>query len=192
MATIKANQVRKGQILILEGGLFLVTDFEHIAPGNWRAINQIKCKNVMSGQTKQMRMSSDETLETAYLDRRPCTYSFEDGESLVFMDSENFEQHYLQREFVGDAMKFIRDNQQIQITFHEDTPVSVELPTSVVLEVAEAEVSARGDTVSNDKKKAVTTTGLEIKVPPFVNAGEFIKVNTETGEFLGRAKADEV
>ena len=79
MATIKANQVRKGQILILEGGLFLVTDFEHIAPGNWRAINQIKCKNLMSGQTKQMRMSSDEAVETAFLDRRPCTYSFEDG-----------------------------------------------------------------------------------------------------------------
>ncbi len=192
MATIKANQIRKGQILILEGNLFLVTDFEHIAPGNWRAINQIKCKNLSSGQTKQMRMSSDETVETAFLDRRPCTYSFEDGESLVFMDSENFEQYYLQREFVGEAMKFVRDNQEIQITFHEGTAISVELPTSVILEVAEAEMSARGDTVSNDKKKAVTTTGLEVKVPPFVNAGEFIKVNTETGDFLGRAKADEV
>ena len=192
MATIKANQVRKGQILILDGDLFLVTDFEHIAPGNWRAMNQIKCKSVASGQVKQMRMGSDETVETAFLDRRPCTYSFEDGDNLVFMDSENFEQHYLQREFIGDAMKFVRDNQEISITFHEGTPVSIELPTSVVLKVAEAEVSARGDTVSNDKKRAVTDTGLEVKVPPFIEAGEYIKVHTESGDFLGRAKPDEV
>ena len=192
MATVKANQVRKGQILILEGELFLVTDFEHIAPGNWRAINQIKCKNLISGQTKQMRMGSDEVLELAYLDRRPCTYSYEEGDSLVFMDAENYEQYFLQREFVGDAMKYVRDNQQIQITFHEGTPVSVELPPSVVLQIAEAEISAKGDTVTSDKKKAVTETGLEIKVPPFVEAGEYVKVNTETGDFISRAKADEV
>jgi len=191
MATIKANQVRKGQILLLDGELYLVTEFEHIAPGNWRAINQIKCKSLASGQVKQMRMGSDEAVETAFLDRRPCTYSFEDGESLVFMDSENFEQYYLQREFVGEAMKFVRDNQQIQITFHEGAPISVELPPSVVLLVAEAEISAKGDTVTADKKRAVTDTGLEVKVPPFVDAGEFIKVNTETGEFLGRAKSEE-
>ena len=192
MATVKANQVRKGQILILEGELFLVTDFEHIAPGNWRAINQIKCKNLISGQTKQMRMGSDEVVELAYLDRRPCTYSYEEGDSLVFMDAENYEQYFLQREFVGDAMKYVRDNQQIQITFHEGTPVSVELPPSVVLQIAEAEISAKGDTVTSDKKKAVTETGLEIKVPPFVEAGEYVKVNTETGDFISRAKADEV
>lgn len=192
MATIKANQVRKGQILLIDGELFLVVDFEHIAPGNWRAINQIKCRSLGSGQVRQMRMGSDETLETAFLDRRPCTFSFEDGESLVFMDAENFEQYYLQREFVGDAMKFVRDNQQIQITFHEGTPISVELPPSVVLQVAEAEISAKGDTVTSDKKRAVTDTGLEVKVPPFVEAGEWIKVSTDSGDFLGRAKADEV
>ena len=192
MATIKANQARKGNVLILDGELFLVTDFEHIAPGNWRAINQIRCKNLQSGTMKQLRMGSDEILELAYLERRPCTYSYLEGDRHVFMDSENYEQYFLGADLVGDAMKYVRDNQKVTITLYEGMPISIELPASVVLKVTEADVSARGDTVTSDKKRAVVETGIEIKVPPFIEPGEYVRISTETNEFLGRANPDEI
>ncbi len=191
MATIKANQVRVGNVLILENDLFIVTGFEHIAPGNWRAINQIKCKHLQTGNTKQLRLGSDEIMELAYLERRPCTFSYMEGDRYVFMDSENFEQYFLGAEMVADAMKYVRDNQKVTITLHEGVPISIELPASVVLKVVEADVAARGDTVTNEKKRAVVETGIEIKVPSFVEAGEFVRISTETSEFLGRAKPEE-
>ena len=135
-----------------------------------------------------MRLSSDETLERAHLDKRSCTFSYMEGDSYVFMDAENYEQYFLESDMVGDAMKFVRDNQQICLTFFESTAVAIDLPTVVVLKVTEAEMSAKGNTVNQDKKRAVCETGLEIKVPPFVDAGEYIKVSTETGEFMSRAK----
>ena len=192
MATVKANQVRVGNVLVIDGELFIVTAFEHIAPGNWRAINQIRCKNLSSGNTKQLRLGSDEIMELAYLEKRPSTFSFMDGDRYVFMDAENFEQYFLGVDMVSEAMKYVRDNSKVTITLHEGVPISIELPASVVLKVTESEVSARGDTVTSDKKKAVVETGIEIKVPQFIAVGEYVRISTDTNEFLGRAKPDEI
>lgn len=189
--TIKATQIRKGQVLVLEGELYLVTDFEHIAPGNWRAINQVKCKHLVTGNTKQMRLGSDETVELAYLDRRSCVFSYMDGDNYVFMDNENYEQYFLGADVVGEAMKFVKENQAVTVTFFEGKAISIDLPSAVVLLVTEAEMAVKGDSVTNDKKGAVTETGLEIRVPMYIEAGEYVKVSTENGDFLGRAKADE-
>ena len=138
-----------------------------------------------------MKMSTDETLEVAFLSTRPCTYSYPEGESHVFMDKENFELYYLNADLVGDKMKFVRDNQEVAVTFHEETPISVELPAHVVLQVTEAEIAAKGDTVSNDKKGAVCETGLAVRVPPYIESGEWIKIHTDTGDFLSRADGPE-
>lgn len=192
MATVKANQVRVGNVLIIENELFIVTNFEHIAPGNWRAINQIRCKNLQSGTTKQLRLGSDEIMELAYLEKRPSTFSYMEGDRYVFMDAENFEQYFLSVDMVSEAMKYVRDNSKVTITLHEGVPISIELPPAVVLKVTEAEVSARGDTVTSDKKKAIVETGIEIKVPQFISVGEYVRISTDTNEFLGRAKADEI
>jgi elongation factor P len=189
--TIKATQIRKGQVLVLEGELYLVTDFEHIAPGNWRAINQVKCKHLVTGNTKQMRLGSDETVELAYLDRRSCVFSYMDGDNYVFMDNENYEQYFLGADVVGEAMKFVKENQAVTVTFFEGKAISIDLPSAVVLLVTEAEMAVKGDSVTNDKKGAVTETGLEIRVPMYIEAGEYVKVSTENGDFLGRAKAEE-
>jgi elongation factor P len=189
--TIKATQIRKGQVLVLEGELYLVTDFEHIAPGNWRAINQVKCKHLVTGNTKQMRLGSDETVELAYLDRRSCAFSYMDGDNYVFMDNENYEQYFLGADVVGEAMKFVKENQAVTVTFFEGKAISIDLPSAVVLLVTEAEMAVKGDSVTNDKKGAVTETGLEIRVPMYIEAGEYVKVSTENGDFLGRAKAEE-
>ncbi|HEX9793761.1 MAG TPA: elongation factor P [Planctomycetota bacterium] len=186
--TIKATEIRKGQIIILEGELFVVTDREYIAPGNWRAINQIKCRHLVTGNTKQMRMGSSETVEVAYLDHRACTYLYKEGDHYVFMDSENYEQYHLGEELVGDAMKYVMENQGINVSFYESVPLTVDLPAAVVLKVTEAEMAVKGDSVTSDKKGATLETGLEIRVPMYIDAGEYVKVNTATGEFLGRAK----
>ena len=115
-----------------------------------------------------------------------------DGEAYVFMDSENYEQYHLNPELVENAMKFVRDNQEIHLTFFESNPVAIELPAAVILQIKEAEMAAKGNTVNADKKKAICETGLEVKVPPFIETGEWVKISTETGEFLSRAKKEEV
>ncbi|MDP6963798.1 MAG: elongation factor P [Planctomycetota bacterium] len=192
MVTIKANQCRKGQILVIDNELWVVTDYEFRKPGKGSSFNQIKLKNHSTGQQKSMRMSSDETLERAHLDKRACTFSYMDGDSFVFMDSESFEQYFLEPDMVGDTMKFVRDNQEIHLTFFESTPVAIDLPAAVILKVTEAEMAAKGNTVTQDKKRAVCETGLEVKVPPFVDAGEYIKVSTDNGEFMSRAKEEDI
>jgi len=192
MVTIKANQCRKGQILVIDSELWVGTDYEFRKPGKGSSFNQIKLKKHGTGQQKSMRLSSDETLERAHLDKRACTFSYMEGDSFVFMDSENYEQYFLEPEMVGDSMKFVRDNQEIFLTFFESAPVAIDLPTVVILKVTEAEMSAKGNTVTQDKKRAVCETGLEIKVPPFVDADEYIKVSTETGEFMSRAKEEDI
>jgi len=192
MPTIKANQIRKGQILLLDNALWVVTDYEFRKPGKGGSFNQIKCKHHQTGQSKQMRMTSDETVERAHLDKRGCTFLYMDGDSYVFMDSENYEQYFLGAELVAEAMKFVRENQPISLTFFEGTAISIDLPTAVILKVKEAEVSAKGDTVTSEKKGAVCETGLEVRVPGYITEGEFIKINTETGDFLSRAKEEDL
>ncbi|TAH38612.1 MAG: elongation factor P [Planctomycetota bacterium] len=188
---IKATEIRKGQILLIEGGLWLVTDFEHIAPGNWRAINQVKCKNLTTGSTKQMRLGSSEVVELAYLEKRPCTYLYKEGDHFVFMDSQNYEQHHLGADVVGESMQYVRDNQEVLVTFHDGRPISVDLPSAVVLQVKEAEIGVKGDSVTNSTKGAVLETGLAVRVPMHINAGDYVKISTENGEFLGRTKGED-
>jgi len=189
--TIRATEIRKGQVLVLEGELYLVTDREYIAPGNWRAMTQVKCRNLATGSVKQMRLGSSQTVEVAYLEKRACTYLYRESDHFVFMDSENYEQYHLEEALVSEAMQFIKENQEVQLTLYEGRPLNLEVPSTVVLKVVEAEVAIKGDSVTNDKKGAVLETGLKIRVPMYIQAGEFVKVKTETGEFLGRAKAEE-
>ncbi|KAA3610858.1 MAG: elongation factor P [Planctomycetota bacterium] len=188
---IKASDVRKGNVLVLEGELYVVTDFQHIAPGNWRAMNQIKCKHLTSGNVKQMRLGSSENVEIAFLERRSCSYLYQEGEHFVFMDSKNYEQYHLNADLVGEQMPYVRENQEVEVTFYEGNPISLDLPGSVVLKVVEAELAVKGDSVTNDKKGAVAETGLKIRVPMHINQGDYVKISTSTGDFLSRAKEEE-
>ncbi|MBL8900349.1 MAG: elongation factor P [Planctomycetes bacterium] len=185
--SIKVTEVRKGMVLQQDGELWVVTRYDHITPGNWRAINQIYLRNLRTGSQRQMRMGSSETVEPAYLEKKNCEYLYSDGDGYVFMDQTNFDQFTLQREMVGEQMVFIKENESVIVTFFEERPVTVELPSSVVLEIAEAEAAVKGNSVTNLTKNAKTDTGLELKVPLHIGVGEKVKVSTETGEFLGRA-----
>lgn len=185
---VRATDIRKGQVIEKDGDLLLVTEFEHKTPGNLRAIINIKTKSLRTGAVNAMRLGSSDTLEVAYLDRRRCEYLYREGSGdYVFMDTTSFDQFHLSEEFVGEKMRFVRENTTIEVTFHGQTPVGVELPTQVVLKVTESEIAVKGNTATGVKKDAVLETGLTIKVPLHIDVGEEVRVSTDTGEFQGRA-----
>ncbi len=185
---VRATELKKGQVIDKDGDLLQITDYDHKTPGNWRAIIMIKTRSLKTGQVGSMRLGSGDTVDLAFLDRRKAEYLYrESNGDYVFMDSANYEQFQLGVDFVGDRMGFVRENSTIEVTFHETSPVDIELPPSVVLAVTEAEAAVKGNTASGVKKEAVLETGLKIKVPLHIQLGEEVRVSTETGEFLGRA-----
>ena len=185
---VRATELRKGMVLDQDGQLLLITDHHHHTPGNLRAIIHIKTRNLMTGQANAMRLSSSDVLETAFLEKKKAEYLYrESSGQYVFMDSESYEQFHLPEDLVGDKMGFVKENTQVEVTFHGTSPVGVELPTQVVLEVTEAEPATKGNTATNVKKDAVVETGMTVKVPAHVSTGDKIKVRTSDGEFQGRA-----
>jgi len=185
----KATELRKGQVIEKDGDLFVITEYEHRTPGNLRAIINIKLKSLSTGQVQPLRMSSSESLEVAYLDKKKCEYLYKESNGdFVFMDSESYEQFHLPADLVGEKMGYVKENTVVEVTFHNTTPIDIQLPKSVELMIVEAEEAVKGNTATNVKKDAVLETGLAIKVPLHIGAGEMVKVSTDTGEFQGRAK----
>jgi len=186
---VRATEIRKGQVIQMNGDLWVVVEYEHKTPGNLRAIINVKTKSLTTGSTSAMRLGSGDILEVAYLDRKKAEYLYKEGASgnFVFMDVENYEQFELSPDFVGEKMGYVRENTQVEVAFHGTTPVGVELPPQVVLKVTETENAVKGNTTSGVKKDAVLETGLKIKVPIHITVGDQVKVATETGEFQGRA-----
>ena len=186
---VRATEIRKGQVIQLNGDLLIVTEYEHKTPGNLRAIINIKTKSLTTGSMSAMRLGSGDILEVAYLDKKRAEYLYRDGAggNFVFMDVESYEQFELSEEFVGDKMLYVRENTQVEVSFHGTTAVGVVLPPQVTLAVKEAENAVKGNTTSGVKKDAVLETGLKIKVPLHITVGDVVKVATETGEFQGRA-----
>jgi len=182
-----ATDIRRGSVLILDGDLYVCTDFQHNTPGNKRGNVQTKLKDLQRGATITRKFSSTERVEFAFLDKVWCEYLYKDGQSYVFMDTETYEQHHLQADVVGDQMPFLVENARVQVTFHDGRAISLDLPGSVELKVTHTEPGIKGDTVSNVYKPATLETGLEIKVPNHVGVGDIVKVSTQTSEFQGRA-----
>jgi elongation factor P len=186
---VRSTDIRKGQVIEMDGDLLLVTEYEHKTPGNLRAIINIKTRSLLTGQNNSMRLGSGDTLEVAYLDRRRAEYLYrESNGNFVFMDQTSYEQFELGNDLIGDKMGYVRENSPVEVTFHGTRPIGVELPTQVVLRVVEAEEAVKGNTTSGVKKEAVLETGLRIKVPMHIAAGEEVRVSTDNGDFLGRAK----
>ncbi len=185
---VKATEVRKGQVIEKDGDLLLITEYEHKTPGNLRAIIQIKTKSLTTGAGGAMRLGSNDMLEVAYLDRKKATYLYKEANGdYMFMDADTFDQFPLGEDLVGEAMGYITENSTVDITFHGARPLGIELPPSVVLTIAETEPAVRGNTATNVKKDAVLETGRAIKVPPHIQVGDQVKVNTTNGDFQGRA-----
>jgi elongation factor P len=157
-------------------------------PGNWRAILQLKLKNLKTGSITINRVRPQDKVEQAYLDKREMQYLYRDGDDFVFMDTETYDQIHLNKEWVGELMLFMKENNKAHVVFYEGTPLSLELPATVELQIVDTEPSVKGATAAAQYKPATLETGLKISVPPFLNVGELVAVDTRTGEYLSRAK----
>ena len=189
MASINYSQVRKGMVIVGEDGqLYSVVDRDLNTPGNWRAILQLKLKNLKTGSITMNRVRPEDKVEQAYLDKRPMQYLYQDGEDYVFMDKENFEQISLNKEWVGDLILYLKENDDVAVTFYEGKALSLEPPATVEQKIVETEPSVKGATAAAQFKPATTETGLKITVPPFINIGDVVAIDTRTGEYLSRAK----
>jgi elongation factor P len=184
---IRVTEAKKGMVIRYEGDLYQVTKYEHVTPGNWRAIHHLNLKNLKTGRQKDVRMNTSDVIEPVYLDARPAQYLFKDSLGYTFMDNENYEQFVLSADVIGDSMQYITENATVTVVFCEGEALTVQLPPAVELTIVETEQAARGDTVSSVQKPAKCDTGLEIKVPAHIKTGEKVRISTETGEFLGRA-----
>jgi len=189
VASIEYSQVRKGMVIVGEDTqLYHVVDRDLNTPGNWRAILQLKLKNLKTGSITINRVRPQDKVEQAYLDKREMQYIYQDGDGYVFMDTETFDQITLDREWVGDQMLFMKEGNKAQVVFYEGKPISLDLPATVDLTVTDTEPSLKGATAAAQFKEATLETGLKIKVPPFVAIGEAVAVDTRSGEYLSRSK----
>ena len=189
MASINYSQVRKGMVIVGDDGqLYAVIDRDLNTPGNWRAILNLKLKNLKTGAVTPRRFKPEDKVELAYLDKRPMQYLYQEGDGYVFMDKETYDQTTLSKEWVGDQILYLKENDDANVTFYDGKPLSLELPAVVELKVVETEPSVKGATAAAQHKPAVLETGLKITVPPFVGEGEVLQVDTRTGEYLSRAK----
>jgi elongation factor P len=187
VASTKYIDVRKGQVIVGEGGtLFTVVDREHITPGNWRAVLKLKVKNLKTGSVTENRVKPDDKVEVAYLDRRQMQYLYAEGDGYVFMDNETYDQLTLGKEWVGDQMKFLKENENVQVIMYDGKPISLDLPKTVELKVIDTEPSVKGATAAAQYKPATLETGAKITVPPFISIGDVIQVDTEEEKYLGR------
>jgi elongation factor P len=177
---------KNGLVLVIDGQLWQIVEFLHVKPGKGPAFVRTKLKNVVSGKTVDKTFNAGVKVETATVDRRDATYLYRDGSDFVFMDSENYEQHPLPESMVGDAAKFLLESLPVQIAFHDGSPLYLELPVSVELEVTHTEPGLQGDRSSAGTKPATVETGAEIQVPLFINTGDKVKVDTRDGSYLGR------
>ncbi|UYG16452.1 elongation factor P [Brachybacterium huguangmaarense] len=185
MAT--TNDLKNGMVLNLEGQLWSVTEFQHVKPGKGPAFVRTKLKNVLSGKTVDKTFNAGLKIETATVDKRDMQYSYMDGDLYVFMDTSTWEQTNVPAETVGSAADYLLEGQDVVVAFHEGAVLYVELPASVVLEITFTEPGLQGDRSSGGTKPATLETGKEIQVPLFLEQGTKVKVDTRSGDYLGRA-----
>ena len=187
MASVQATRLKRGMLIKVQNDLFRVLDLQHFTPGNKRGFVQAKMRNIRTGMQADNKFRAEEDVERAILDEREMQYLYRDGDSFHFMNTANYEQLHIDIEVLGDNANYIVPESTILVEFYGEEPVGIELPPTVDLVVADTAPGIKGATASNQIKPARLETGLVVNVPPFVNTGDKIRVNTETGEYLSRA-----
>ncbi|WP_100812934.1 elongation factor P [Microbacterium lacus] len=178
--------IKNGVVLSIDGQLWNVIEFQHVKPGKGGAFVRTKLKNVVSGKTVDRTYNAGAKIEIENVDRRDFTYLYNDGDNFVFMDTADYDQLTVAAATVGEAKNFLLENQQVQIALNNGNPLYVELPASVILEITYTEPGLQGDRSSAGTKSATVETGYEIQVPLFLETGTKVKVDTRTGDYLGR------
>jgi elongation factor P len=184
---MRASDIRRGQAVIIDGKLFVVTNADHNTPGNLRAKVQFKLRDVVKGTILDKRVGATDDIETVNLDRRSVEYLYSDNDGHWLMDLETYEQNPIPKEVFGDDVLFLKPNTQLQALFLDGKIVSYELPKTVDLAVTETTPAIKGATATNQMKDATLETGLKTRVPPFIEVGEVVRINTESSSYLSRA-----
>jgi elongation factor P len=186
MSSLQATRLRKGNLIKVGNDLLRVMDVQHMTPGNKRGFVQARLRNIRTRSLSDMKLRAEEDVERAVLDEHKMQYLYSDGDAFHFMNTDTFEQVHIDREVLGDSVSYLIPDSTIEVEFYGDEPVGIDLPATVDLLVKETAPGIKGATASAQVKPAVTETGLVVQVPPFVNEGDRIRVNTETGEYQSR------
>lgn len=185
---MKASDLRPGMGVVIDGKLCICAQATHVTPGNLRAFVQTKLRVVRDGIMLEKRLRSTEEVEQAFLDKRELQYLYADKTGLVLMDNQTYDQITTPLEMVGDSVKYLKPDTTVVALMHEGNVVSIELPKVVELAVIETTPQPRGSTATNQMKDAELETGLKARVPPFVEVGDVVRISTEDGSYLARAK----
>ena len=183
---VPVNSIRAGNVIDYNGKLWVASKVQHISPGKGGAFVAIEAKALREGNKLQERFRSGETIEQAHIEEREATFLFKDDNGYTFMDKENYEQLTLPRDLIEGQVEYLLPNTPVIVNFHNERPMGLQLPPSVVLTITETEPNLKGATATGSFKPAKTETGLTVQVPAFVGEGEKIKVNTDSGEYIER------
>ena len=184
---MNGNEIRQGNIIKHQDTLWVAVKCNAVKPGKGGAFNQVELKNLLDGRKLNERFRAAETVEKVRLEQKTHSFLYEEGEMLVFMNSENYEQIHLLKEFVGDKAAYLSDGMEIDVEFYEERAISIAIPEQVTLEVADTEPVVKGQTAANSFKPATLSNGIRTNVPPFVGVGERLVINTEDGSYVKRA-----
>jgi elongation factor P len=184
---INGNEIRPGNVIEHKGGLWVAVKTQAVKPGKGGAFNQVELRNLMNGSKLNERFRSSQTVEKIRLEQKDFQFLFADDDAYTFMDQETFDQIPLQKDFVGDQGEYLQDGMVVKIEFYEETPIGVALPEQVTLEVTETEPVVKGQTAANSFKPATCDNGVRVLVPPFVDVGTRIIVQTSDSSYLRRA-----
>ena len=188
MAAIQATRLKKGMLVKIEQDLFRVLELQHVTPGNLRGFVRVKFRNIRSGSLSDQKLRSEDTLDRATLEQKDMQYLYKDGDGWHFMDPATYEQYAVSEAGMGEAQKWLKEEDVCSLTLYNGLPISVTPPNFVNLKVADTDPGLRGDTSGGGSKAATMETGAVIRVPLFINVGEVLKVDTRVGEYVSRAK----
>ncbi|WP_169976608.1 elongation factor P [Tautonia rosea] len=185
---IKATDIRRGMVIIMDGTNYVVHDFYHHTPGNLRAMVQAKLKNMQTGSIIDKRFRSVDQIEVPFVESKEYEYLYSSGDEHVFMDTSTFDQLTFSPDMIGDSMQYLLPNTKVSVRYVDEKPVSIELPDTVEHTITDTPPSIKGATATNQYKEATTETGLKISVPPFIGPGEKVRIDTRDGKYVERVK----
>jgi elongation factor P len=187
MSSIQATRLKKGNLIVLDGELYRILELQHVTPGNLRGFVRVKLRNIRNATLNDQRLRSEDVVQRASLDEVSMQYMYSDSAGHHFMDTSSYEQITLSDEVLGDAVGYLVPESVIKVEFYGTEPVGIELPQTIDLKVTDTAPAIKGSTASAQLKPATLETGLVVAVPPFINVGDSVRVNTESGEYQGRA-----
>lgn len=188
MGNATTADFRNGMVIRFNNELYTITEFHHVSPGNWRAFVRTNLKNLKNGRVIEQRFRAGEDIDEVRVEHQNWQFLYVDGDDYIFMNTETYDQQPVPKEMLGDAVKFLKEQDVIELLVDDETIIAAELPNFVDVEVVSAEPGVRGDTANNVTKPATIETGAIVNVPLFINPGEKIRIDTRTGQYVGRSK----